>query len=177
LTGSETGYRVKREAERNNFGHFINCKYYSQKIGKDIIQVNCKKYGLKDGCFDCRTCPKCGGLLFLEPFIDGDIIHDNRACTMCGSRFYFSTRVPKKRKKKSDVCNVTGCKGKRSKKYEDYPICDKHYGQIKTWGYHPDKTDEHFPLVVTEEGLCENPAYSFRTPGPGRPKKSKEVSL
>jgi hypothetical protein len=169
----------KPEYARNTLGHYINCKYYRQGVSEDSVEVDCKKHGVRGGCDDCSTCPKCGGKLFddTEKERSGEdyILYLAKACFQCGARYQGGVKcVPYEgtwgKGNAGDVpfgsfyeliCNVSGCKKTAwdGHKFEGRDICRKHHGQSLEWKRRPVKKKNQIPLLIKGGDLVENPNY------------------
>lgn len=180
-------YTQRPEYAKNDLGHFINCKYYGQRVSDDAVEINCEKHGVRNDCEECNTCPKCGGNLYGEPerYYDGRGYYDvylNKACLQCGARYqgraikvpYTGTWGKRDLIPISDLpsCEVEECEKKAwdGHKFKDFDICLKHKRQMRDWKAHPDKGEDRIPLLEEDGLLVENPEYRIKT----TPKKLKE---
>lgn len=177
------------EYVQNDLGHYVNCKYYGQKVSDDAVEVDCEKHGIRDGCEGCNTCPKCGGRLYGEPEREYDgrgcyDVYQNQACMQCGARYQGrAIKVPYKGTwGKRDIvpisdipsCEVEGC-GKKAfdgHKFKSFDICFRHKRQIRDWKAHPDKGEDQIPLLEVDGVLEENAKYKIKT----TPKNGKKKS-
>lgn len=158
-------------------GHFVNCRYYSAITGTRHTFLCGKNNSQKTGCEGCRTCPKCGGILFTYRLVqsrgrDSTYAEHDKSCIICGAFIEESLRLPRMRiaeRKAKDACQVHDCKNIAYEGHQhleevdgretSFRICEAHRRRIKTWHLHPSKGEDQKPIILEHGQLVDNPEY------------------
>ena len=171
-------------------GHYINCQHYQeavQEVGVVTNKLMCGKFGERETCLGCGVCPRCGGKMRSDTDRKLDRLVqilevESSTCVICGE-YYESRVVPVKFATKTiraiaiseDIvprCKVVGCKNRVwdektvAVEGELYAVCESHLRQMRGW--YRRKNDTPSPLLITAEGLGENPQYKRQALVKGR---------
>lgn len=100
----------------------------------------------------------------------------SRTCMQCGA-YIEDEYVEIRREQRNELeiatsnvgkCDVRGCRNGAWEGYQHteagitFKICESHRRRVKTWRHHPDKGQEHNPLVVVKGALTDNPEYQIK---------------
>lgn len=164
--------RARRMAQYDS--QYRGCRHFNKSVDDHIA---CNRYGRIKNCRGCRVCPNCDGMRrWLNRHITKRRDHvgvcDTYICAMCGAYYeehYVISSTPKQQIKNPGQCEVQNC---RNHAYEGHQhtaltngvhrtfiICLTHHRRLKTWRHHPEKTEQHIPIVVENGVLMDNPHY------------------
>lgn len=158
-------------------GQYTNCRYHTRTQTRALYCL--KHQEQRMDCHGCMTCPNCSGLMFtyqvrLHRRRDHVVISHQKTCALCGAYIeeHYIRYEQNEELQTGNSCQVAGCRHKTHENHQHaeqyggqeykFTICLSHFRKLKTWRLHPDKGEQHKPIIMVAGALIDNPDYKLK---------------